>query len=134
MLREDPAEAGDKVILTGYSGLMLPVMEDLTLADRASGPEGAEGSSLNQPAFGIRDLLVFSSVCGVGLDTVPIPGNASAHDIAGLYMETAAIAFRLNKPLSCRVLPMRGKTAGDMTEVDSPYLCNTRVFELPSSR
>ena len=45
----------------GYCGLMLPVMEDLVLAARA-----AE----SPPAFTLRDLLTFSSVCGVGLDTV----------------------------------------------------------------
>lgn len=105
--------------LTGYSGLMLPVMEDVVLAQRA-----AEGR------FGVRDLLMFSSVCGVGIDTVPVPGNSSPEALAGVYMETAALAFRLNKPLSCRVLPQQGKLAGDLTDVVSPYLCNTTVFSL----
>lgn len=57
------ANNGIKII--GYNGLMLPVMEDLILADRA-----AEVPS----SFTLRDLLIFSSVCGVGLDTVPVPG------------------------------------------------------------
>lgn len=48
-------------------------------------------------------------------------------------IQVAALAFRLNKPLSCRLLPMKGKKAGEWTEVDSPYLCNTRVFSLNSS-
>eukprot|EP01036_Dinobryon_divergens_P032423 gene32423-42007_t len=85
--------------LVGYSGLMLPVMEDLTLAERAAQQPRAR--------FLLRDLLTFSAVCGVGLDTVPIPGDSSADDIAGVYMEVAALAFRLNKPLSCRLLPMK---------------------------
>ena len=54
------------VKLIGYNGLMLPVMEDLILADRAA---------QNPPTFTLRDLLMFSSVCGVGLDTVPVPGT-----------------------------------------------------------
>ena len=54
------------VKLIGYNGLMLPVMEDLILADRAA---------QNPPTFTLRDLLIFSSVCGVGLDTVPVPGT-----------------------------------------------------------
>mmetsp|Transcript_28728 Transcript_28728/g.39503 ORF Transcript_28728/g.39503 Transcript_28728/m.39503 type:complete len:189 (+) Transcript_28728:323-889(+) len=107
------------VQLTGYSGLMLPVMEDLVLAERAA---------QQPPRMTLRDLLTFSAVCGVGLDTVPIPGDVSADSLAGVYMETAALAFRLDKPLSCRLLPMKGKKAGDWTEVDSPYLVNTRVF------
>ena len=112
--------ASEYVKLVGYSGLMLPVMEDHILAQRAS-----EGR------FTMRDLLTFSAVCGVGLDTVPIPGDTSAEALAGVYQEVATLAFRLNKPLSCRVLPMHGKKAGDVTDVVSPYLCNTKVFALP---
>jgi len=65
-----------------------------------------------------------------GLDTVPIPGDVTADSLAGVFMETSALAFRLDKPLSCRLLPMKGKKAGDWTEVDSPYLVNTRVFSV----
>eukprot|EP01032_Pedospumella_encystans_P003328 gene3328-3931_t len=110
----------EHVKLVGYSGLMLPVMEDIILAQRAS-----EGR------YNMRDLLTFSAVCGVGLDTVPIPGDTSAEALAGVYQEVATLAFRLNKPLSCRVLPMQGKVAGDVTNVVSPYLCNTTVFAIP---
>ena len=84
---------GKSLKLVGYSGLMLPVMEDLVLAERAE-----------EELFNVRDLMVFSTVCGVGLDTIPIPGNTSSDDIALIYAETAAIAFRLNKPLSCNFL------------------------------
>lgn len=45
-------------------------------------------------------------------------------------MEVAALAFRLDKPLSCRLLPMKDKIAGDLTEIQSPYLCNTMVFKV----
>ena len=40
----------------GYSGLMLPVLEDPLLAQRAG-----------ENRYSIRDLLLFSSVCGTGL-------------------------------------------------------------------
>ena len=120
LLSNDNNEA-PSIQLAGYSGLMLPVMEDLVMADRAE----------EQPAiYTIRDLLVFSTVCGVGLDTIPIPGDTNADDIAAIYAETASIAFRLNKPLSCRLLPMEGKSAGDYTDISSPYLCTTRVFNI----
>jgi uncharacterized protein len=46
----------------GYSGLMLPVMEDKLLARRWS-----EGT------YDIDALLAYSAVCGTGLDTVPLP-------------------------------------------------------------
>ena len=48
----------------GYCGIMLPVMEDVGLA-KAS----------DQNRFGIIDLLAYSSVCGVGLDMVPVAGD-----------------------------------------------------------
>jgi hypothetical protein len=48
---------------TGYRGLMLAVLEDQGLAEAAS-----EGR------LSIGRLLSWSSVCGTGLDTVPIPG------------------------------------------------------------
>lgn len=47
----------------GYCGLMLPPLEDRGLAARAE-----EGS------YTLRDLLLLSAVCGIGLDTVPVPG------------------------------------------------------------
>src|SRR6266478_436700 len=50
----------------GYSGLMVPVMEDKLLARR-----WGEG------AFNIDSLLAYSAVCGTGLDTIPLPGDIS---------------------------------------------------------
>lgn len=116
-IKSIPSTTGIKLI--GYNGFMLPVMEDLILSQRTDN-------------FTMRDLLVFSSICGVGIDTVPVPDSSSmdVRDLAGLYQETSALAFRLNKPLTVRVLPMTGKKAGDRTEVVSPYLCDTKVFAL----
>ena len=131
----------DKIKLIGYSGLMLPVMEDLTLAERA-----AEKTS----RYSLRDLLLYSSVCGVGLDTVPVPGETSVKQLVNLYMDIGAMAYRLNKPLSCRydiyciecdtlfivclqyrLFLMPGLAAGDMTTIENnPYLVNTRVFSI----
>ena len=55
----------------GYSGLMLPVLEDTVLAQRWS-----EGR------LAIDSLLAYSAVCGTGLDTIPSPaisrGNKSS--------------------------------------------------------
>jgi uncharacterized protein len=84
-----------EVLLTGYNGLMLPVMEDVVLAERA-----------RDGKFTLRDLLLFSTVCGVGIDTVPVPGDVSIDALAGLYSEIHTISQRLGKPLTCRVLPI----------------------------
>lgn len=48
----------------GFSGLMLAALEDEGLASAAQ----AQHYSLN-------DLMMYSAVCGIGLDTVPIPGE-----------------------------------------------------------
>lgn len=55
-------------------------------------------------SYTVRDLLLFSSVCGVGLDTVPIPGDVSVESLTGVLMETGTMAYRLNKPLSVRYI------------------------------
>ena len=107
--------------LTGYCGLMLPIMEDIILAERAA----EKNSQLK-----IRDLLIFSSVCGVGIDTVPIPASTTVRNIAGLLMETGTLAYRLDKPLSCRLLLMKDQEAGEMTNLEHPYMCNTRIFSV----
>lgn len=123
------------LLLVGYNGLMLPVMEDVILAKRALGdssrPKVGEKSLplIGNTMYTLRDLLVFSTICGVGLDTVPIPGDTSVAELANIYSEVGTLAFRLNKPLSCRLFPMPGKKAGEMTTVENnPYLVNTTVF------
>lgn len=57
-------------------------------------------------------------------------GDITEESISSIFVETAALAFRLNKPLSCRLLVMKNQKAGDMTEISNPYLCNTRVFKV----
>jgi hypothetical protein len=120
------------VLITGYCGLMLPVLEDRRLAELAGMSSG--GTDGDVVGTGIRltidRILCMSSVCGVGVDTVPIPGNINADDLTSLILDVAALAGRWNKPLSCRVFPVHGKVAGEMTTFDSPYMCNSRIFDL----
>lgn len=104
----------------GFSGLMLAVTED----------EGLAQASLNNE-FDIRALLTYSSVCGIGLDTVPVPGASSAEQIAAVMRDTGTMAFRLNKPLTVRLFPVPGLKAGDRTAFESADLCNCAVLALP---
>ena len=105
--------------LCGYSGLMLPVLEDVGLGERS-----AAGY------FNLDSLLLYSSVCGTGLDTIPIPGDASTTQIAAILTDVAALSIRLNKPLSVRLFPVPGCNADCLTEFDSPYLTNTTVMQI----
>jgi uncharacterized protein len=104
----------------GYSGLMLPVIEDEVLAQRAS-----EGR------YTVEELLLFSSVSGTGLDVIPIPGNTPVEVIANLYRDVAALSVKYNhKALSARLFPIPGKVVGDEVTFDNPYLTGSRVMEV----
>jgi uncharacterized protein len=100
----------------GYCGLMLPVLEDAILGQRW------EDGHVNT-----HQLLLYSAICGTGLDTLPLPGETDTTVIAHLLLDVATLALRLNKPLSGRLFPVPGKKAGERTEFTSPYLTNTLV-------
>ncbi len=100
----------------GYSGLMLPVLEDSTLAQRWS--EGA---------LTLDALLAYSAVCGTGLDVIPLPGDTSVERLERMIGDVASLAVKLHKPLSARLLPVSGKKAGDRTEFDDPFLVNAII-------
>ena len=102
---------------TGYSGLMLPVMEDNGLAKR-----WAEGT------FTLDSILAYSAVCAGGVDTVPLPGDVTEDQIARIVSDVTWLAYRWNKPLSVRLLPAPGKHAGDQTEFSSSALVKTTIY------
>jgi hypothetical protein len=104
----------------GYSGLMVPVMEDKRLALR-----WAEGS------YHTDDLLAYSAVCGTGLDTLPLPGDVSVEQLRRILGDVAALAWKWKKPLSARLQPVWGKKAGDETEFGGRYLFNTTLQPTP---
>lgn len=103
----------------GFNGLMLPVLEDATLAQRA-----AEGT------LEVTDLLLYAAVCGTGLDTLPLPGEVSVEQLYALLLDLAALAQRLDKPLTARLMPLPGKKAGDPTAFAFAYFANSRVMAL----
>ncbi len=104
---------------TGFSGLMLSLLEDRALATRA-----AEG------ALTVHDLLLMSAVCGTGLDTVPLPGDASVEALTGILADVGALALRTGKPLTARLMPLPGKRAGDPVAFDFAYFAPSRVLAL----
>lgn len=103
----------------GYCGLMLPVMEDQVLADRA-----VEGR------YGLIELMSYSAVCGTGLDVIPLPGTTSSEQLERILMDLCALSVKLKKPLSARLIPIPGRESGEIVILDSPYLVPTSVFQL----
>lgn len=104
----------------GYSGLMLPIIEDTVLAKRAM-----EGT------YTVAELLLFSSVSGTGLDVVPIAGDITKETIEGIYRDVASLSIKyFNKALSARLFPIPEKNVGDKVDFDNPYLTSSVVMKL----
>jgi uncharacterized protein (UPF0210 family) len=104
----------------GYSGLMLPVLEDTVIAKRWS-----EGR------LSIDAMLSYSAVCGTGLDTIPLPGDVTPEQLARILGDVASLSVKWHKPLSARLQPVTGKKAGDTTEFDDPFLVDAKIQPLP---
>lgn len=104
----------------GFSGLMLPILEDSVLASRA-----AEGR------LTLNDLLLLSAICGTGLDCIPLPGDIRAGQLRDILLDVAALALRLDKPLTARLMPFPGKQAGDEVTFEFEYFANSRVLSAP---
>lgn len=105
----------------GFNGFMQPVLEDSILAKRA-----AEGT------LTVKDALLYSAVCGTGLDTVPLPGDVTADELTPLLLDLCALSLRLDKPLTARLMPIPGKEAGDVTTFDFGFFANSKVMQLDS--
>jgi uncharacterized protein (UPF0210 family) len=104
---------------SGFNGLMLPVLEDSILAKR----------SIEQ-TLTLKDLLLYSSVCGIGLDTVPLPGAISQENIYAILLDVAALSIRLNKPLTARLMPVPGLEAGQKTSFDFAFFENGAALDI----
>jgi uncharacterized protein (UPF0210 family) len=104
----------------GYSGLMVPVLEDKVLAQRWA-----------ESTYNIDSLLAYSAVCGTGLDTIPLPGDVSLEQMARIFGDVASLAVKWNKPLSARLQPVQGKKPGDRTDFEESALFNTTLHALP---
>jgi uncharacterized protein (UPF0210 family) len=104
----------------GFCGLFMPVFEDQILAKRA-----AEG------CLTLSDLLLYATLCGTGLDTIPLPGDATVEALTGILLDLGAVGLRHNKPLTARLMPIPGKGTGDEVQFDFQYFAPTRVLPLP---
>jgi len=69
--------------------------------------------------------------------TVSTPGTKVDPETQRITLDGVAVVqpserhyVALHKPLSCRLFPVPGKAAGEMTEYDFPYFANARVLAL----
>lgn len=89
----------------GLSGAFIPVSEDAGMTDAVA-----------CGALSLEKLEAMTCVCSVGLDMIAIPGDTSAQTIAGIIADEAAIGVINQKTTAVRVIPVPGKTVGDVVE------------------
>ncbi len=73
----------------GYSGLMVPVLEDVVLAKR-----------WDEGKYTLDALLAYSAVCAGGLDTIPLAGDTGVDRLAHILSDVATLAYKWQKPLA----------------------------------
>jgi len=115
------AIAKSKIKPAGFNGVMYSLLEDDYLVQNN-----------NHRTFTIDSILAYSTMCGCGLDMIPIPGNVFEEEIAALIIDTATLSTKLNKPLGVRVLPIPMKSANEFTEFNYDFLVDTRVVSIKS--
>ena len=101
---------------------MQPLLEDFTI-----GLRNKEGK------VDLSKLMLYSTMCGLGLDRIPIPGDADPETLQLLLMDLAMVSMRLNKPLTARLMPVPGKSAGDITEFEFEYFVNSAICAVEKS-
>jgi uncharacterized protein (UPF0210 family) len=102
----------------GFNGVMYSLLEDDCLALRAK-----------QKNFSLESLTLYSSLCGCGVDMVPVPGDILQEEISGMIMDVAGMAVTLKKPLGFRILPIPAKEANELTNFNYDFLVDTRIME-----
>lgn len=103
-----------KIKKTGYCGLMLPLSEDYRLSKMSF-----------ENSIRIKDLLLLSSVCGCGIDTVPVNIESKNEFIESLIMDSYTISKKWKKPLQLRILPVKYQ---EIIRFKSRYLLKTKLL------
>jgi uncharacterized protein (UPF0210 family) len=110
-------EAGVKTV--GFNGVMISLLEDKIL-----------GIANSKKMYTLDSILAYSTVCGCGVDMVPLPGNILPEEMASLITDVTALSSVLQKPLGFRVLPIPGRGINDFTNFSYDFLYNSRVMDI----
>jgi uncharacterized protein len=103
----------------GLSGAFIPVSEDLNIAHAA-----------HRGFLSLAKLEALTSVCSVGLDMVPVPGDITEETLAGIIADEMAIGMINAKTTATRIIPVPGKTAGDSVYFGG-LLGEARIMAVP---
>ena len=106
----------------GFSGVMYSLLEDLELC-----------AINNQRGVSLDDLVKVSTMCGCGVDMVPVPYDVSLNELIAISMDIYAISTRLKKSLGIRILPIphtrKSQVAYTNLSDDADFIANTRVLD-----
>jgi uncharacterized protein (UPF0210 family) len=89
----------------GLSGAFIPVSEDAGMVD-----------AVKRGSISIDKLEAMTCVSSVGLDMIVIPGDTAAETISAIIADEAAIGMINSKTTSIRIIPINGKTPGELVE------------------
>lgn len=110
----------------GFSGVMYSLLEDVELC-----------KINNEIGVDIEDLIKLSTMCGCGIDMIPISFDEKDSNIKSTFMDVIAISTRLNKPLGIRILPIPRARKGVLHYTnfneDADFISNTKVLTLATN-
>lgn len=89
----------------GLSGAFIPVSEDQGMID-----------AVQAGCLTIEKLEAMTCVCSVGLDMIAVPGDIPDSSISGLIADEMAIGMINQKTTAVRIIPVIGKSVGDIVE------------------
>ena len=106
----------------GFSGIMYSLLEDLELC-----------MINNEKGVTLEEIISLSTMCGCGVDMVPVPRDISCDEMISIFLDVYAISTRLQKPLGIRILPIpyARKNIIKYTNFseDADFIVNTRVVQ-----
>ena len=89
----------------GLSGAFIPVSEDQGMID-----------AVQAGCLTIEKLEAMTCVCSVGLDMIAVPGDIPETSISGIIADEMAIGMINQKTTAVRIIPVVGKSVGDIVE------------------
>lgn len=107
----------EKVI--GFSGFMPSVLEDYAIS-----------KSVSEDKLNLDALLLYATICGTGLDCIPLPGDISPKELFYILLDMSMISIKFDKPLTARLIPIPGKEAGDPVDFDFEYFASSKVMDI----
>ena len=106
-----------------FSGMMYSILEDIELCKLN-----------NKKGIKAENFVSLSTMCGCGLDMLPIYEDTSDQEVVSACLDIAAISYRYNKPLGVRLLPipriLRGSNNYTSISDEVDFISNTKVVNL----